>query len=115
MLSCSMVHADNGDDFVRIDVLLKQVINKTLTRTVCPIPMDCCFDSLCNSIITTFDGDIGNVRIRIANIENGTTNTTFVDSSQRQTLTFVTGDSGSYIITYETLNGNIYEGYFDIP
>ena len=113
-ISCSMVYADDGDDFVRVDVLLKQVVRKTLTRTVSPIPLNCSYDFSNNYLITTFNQDVGYVTVKVRNEANNTITTDTAYSAEGVTETFLGGEMGVYTVTYEIATGDIYEGSFSI-
>ena len=110
--SCSMMYADGGDDYVRIDVLLKHVVKKTLTRS-CVIPITCYYDNCSNCLVVSFEEDLGEVTVTLTDQTNGATITDVIDSSVGQTTISVFNHNvGSNLIVYETVAGDVYSGIF---
>lgn len=110
--SCSMMYADEGDDYARIDVLLKHVVRKTLTRSGL-IPITCYYDNCSNCLVVSFEEDLGEVTVTLTNQSNGATITDVIDSSIGQTtIPIFNHNVDSYSIAYETVAGDVYSGIF---
>ena len=84
-------------------------------RSFTQLPIECCYFSLTNSLISIAFEKLGDVSLIVTNNSTGSVwFDTFDTTLASQAMLHLSGESGVYEITYITENGDIYEGVLTI-
>lgn len=115
-LSASVLNADETKN--KQEIPLHQNCNEDgeyNNRSVPQLPIDCCYLSMMNSLVTTVWSDLGDVTLTVTNCSTGSVwYDTFDTALEPQTVLPLSGEPGIYQIVYITGSGGVYEGNFTI-
>lgn len=107
------ISADDKGVYIKIERTEKTTI-KTRPRTVDFIPFQCFYDKMNNAVYLYSASDVGIVLVEVVNEFTGETENSSFDSSEGQTIVFISGTEGEYTITMTTEYEEVFGGVFTV-
>ena len=78
------------------------------------VPIECSYNSMLSAVLVNFLTDIGEVDIELQNISTGAFVAGTWDSSVSSVILPISGENGSYVISFTTESGEEFIGTFEL-
>lgn len=88
--------------------------NPNIPRSPAIVPISASYESLFNSVILTFNQNLGEIEVEILNTFTGFYDSGFIYTQFQSAIIPITGGPGHYIITFTLPSGQQYQGEFDV-
>ena len=107
------VYAHTDGDYEKVDIFIKQLVKKSLSRSV-DLPLESHVNLEDNCLVTNFTADFGEVIITVKYLESEFEISEAADSSTGWHTMNLPADSGCFEVIYEFASGNVYSGSFQL-
>lgn len=88
--------------------------NPNIPRSPSIVPISASYESQFNSVILTFNQNLGEIEVEILNTFTGFYDSGFIYTQFQSAIIPITGGPGHYIITFTLPSGQQYQGEFDV-